>query len=189
MTTADPNILVERARAGDLAAASELLTMFYQSVFAYLRRLCANEQDAADLTQKTFAKGWQSLGSYEARSRFSTWLHGIAYHVYVDWRRQHHPADAQTDAWWEARVTDGLNPFEDTADRELAHQVYRWVDQLDEEKKQTVHLHYYQGLSLQETAETLGIAASTVKYRLREALDFLRAKTVEPACSSERKPS
>jgi len=37
----------------------------------------------------------------------------------------------------------------------------------------------YQGLSLHETAEALGIATSTVKYRLREALDFLRTHTKE----------
>jgi len=41
-------------------------------------------------------------------------------------------------------------------------------------------LHYYQGLSLKETAEVLNIATSTVKYRLREALDVLRTQTAEP---------
>jgi len=35
-------------------------------------------------------------------------------------------------------------------------------------------------LSLQETAEALGVATSTVKYRLREALEFLRAQTKVP---------
>jgi RNA polymerase sigma factor (sigma-70 family) len=71
-------------------------------------------------------------------------------------------------------------PFEDAAERELAYQLYRCVDQLDEDKKQVVHLHYYQHFSLSETAEALGIATSTVKYRLREALDFLRAKVGRP---------
>jgi RNA polymerase sigma-70 factor (ECF subfamily) len=50
------------------------------------------------------------------------------------------------------------------------------VDQLDEDKKQIVHLHYYQGLSIRETAKVLGIATSTVKYRLREVFKILRAK-------------
>ena len=46
--------------------------------------------------------------------------------------------------------------------------------------REVVHLHYYQGLSLSETSEALGIATSTVKYRLREALDVLRSQTNEP---------
>lgn len=181
------DILCERARQGDVEAASKLVTLFYQRIYAYLRRLSGNDDDAADLTQKTFAKVWNSLGSYLRRSSFSTWLHGIAYHVYLDWRRKRTLGDAQTDEWWETQAADSPTPFENAAERELAHQLYRWVDELDEEKKQTVHLHYYQNLPLHETAEVLGVAVSTVKYRLREALDFLRARSNEAELRTERK--
>ena len=55
----DPaDILCERARKGDVAAASELVTAYYQRIFAYLRRLSGNDEDAADLTQKTFTRSW-----------------------------------------------------------------------------------------------------------------------------------
>jgi RNA polymerase sigma-70 factor (ECF subfamily) len=181
------DILCERARTGDLAAASELVTAFYQRIFAYLRRLSGNDEDAADLTQKTFARTWQSLGSYKKRSSFSTWLHGIAYHVYLDWRRKRSLGDARPDEWWEAQSDDAPTPFENTAERELAQQLYHWVDQLDDDKKQTVHLHYYQNLTLNETAEVLGVAASTVKYRLKEALDFLRSRSAKTESPTERR--
>ncbi|HWC58481.1 MAG TPA: RNA polymerase sigma factor [Verrucomicrobiae bacterium] len=183
--TAD--ILCERARKGDLFAASELVTQFYQRIFAYLRRLSGNDDDAADLTQKTFARTWQALESYQRRSSFSTWLHGIAHHVYLDWRRKRTLGDSQSDEWWEAQSDHSPTPFENAAEREMARQLYRWVDELDDEKKQTVHLHYYQNLTLNETAEVLGIAASTVKYRLREALDFLRRRSVESESHTERR--
>ncbi len=185
--SADAQLLCERACRGDLAAASELVARFYERIFAYFRRLCGNDHDAADLTQKTFSKAWQSLASYRQRSTFSTWLHGIAHHVYVDWRRKRNAGELQTDDWWNACAAESPTPFEDAADREAAHQLYRWVDQLDEEKKQAVHLHYYQNLSLSETAEALGIATSTVKYRLREALEFLRSKAAEPRFVPERR--
>jgi RNA polymerase sigma-70 factor (ECF subfamily) len=179
--------LCERARQGDLTAASELIALFYQRIFAYLRRLSRNDDDAADLTQKTFARTWQSLASYQRHSSFSTWLHGIAHHVYLDWRRKRSIGDAQSDEWWETQAANSPTPFENTAERELAVQLYRWVDELDDEKKQTVHLHYYQNLPLSETAEVLGVAVSTVKYRLREALAFLRARSAESNSLSERR--
>ncbi len=172
--------LCGRAQAGDGAAAAELLTMFYEPIFAWFRRLCGNEADAADLTQKTFCKVWAGLGSFQGRSSFSTWLHGIGRHVYVDWRRRKDPAGPQTEDWWESRAADTPSPFEDAAERDLARQLYALVEQLEEETRETVHLHYYQGLSLQETADALGVATSTVKYRLREALEFLRLHTAEP---------
>ena len=175
----------ERAKAGDLAAASQLVTVHYQRVYAFLRRLCGNDQDAEDLTQKTFAKVWSSLPSFRGRSSFSTWVHGIAYHVCVDARRKRNHLDTMTDAWWETCVADGPSPLEHTAEREMTTQLYGLVERLEEGVREVVHLHYYQGLSLQETAEVLGIATSTVKYRLRQALETLKAGTAEPKAATK----
>lgn len=172
--------LCDRAGAGDMSAASELVSLFYERIFAYFRRLCGNDDDAADLTQKTFFKVWTSLATFQRRSRFATWLHGIAHHVYVDWRRANRPADSRTDEWWEARAADGPSPFDDAAERDMSCRLFALVERLEGGVRDVVHLHYYQGLSLSETAEALGVATSTVKYRLREALDFLRSQTNEP---------
>jgi RNA polymerase sigma-70 factor (ECF subfamily) len=172
--------LVNASKNGDLRAASELVTFFHEKIFSYLRRLCGNDQDAGDLSQKTFLKTWNSLSSYQGRSSFSTWLHGIAHHVYLDWRRQTVRSDHRDDDWWESCAADGPSPFENAADREMAHRLYAMVERLEEPNRQVVHLHYYQGLSLQETSEVLAIATSTVKYRLREALNVLRSIVPEP---------
>ena len=176
----DPaNQLCQRAQAGDTDAATELIAGFYQRIYAYLRRLCASDEDAADLTQKTFAKAWAALNTFAGKSSFSTWLHAIAHHVWLDWRRQHHPTEFQSDEWWAGCAAPTSTPLEDTSGRDLARQLYGLVDQLEDATRQTVHLHYYQGLSIAETAEVLGIATSTVKYRLRTALDFLRPRLTE----------
>lgn len=172
--------LCERAKAGDLEAASELVTQFYERIYAWLRRLTGHDEDAADLTQKTFCKVWSALGSYQGRSAFSTWLHGIGHHVYVDWRRQKNIVEQPADEWWLNCAAEGPSPSDTAVEREQAHQLYALVEQLDEDTRQTVHLHYYQGLSLAETAEALGIATSTVKYRLHEAIEYLKSRTAEP---------
>ena len=113
--------LCHRAKAGDIAAASELVGLFYQRIFAYFRRLCGNDDDAADLTQKTFFKVWTSLASYQRRSSLSTWLHAIAHHVYVDWRRANRLADSQTDEWWEVCAVDGLSLFDDVVECDMVY--------------------------------------------------------------------
>jgi RNA polymerase sigma-70 factor (ECF subfamily) len=157
-----------------MEASSALLTMFYERIFAWLRRLCWGDEDAADLTQRTFCKAWASLASYQGRSTFSSWLHGIAHHTYVDWRRQQGRTRPQADSWWESVAAPASSPFENAAEADSIRRLYTLVDQLDLGVRETIHLHYYQGLSLQETANALGIATSTVKYRLREALGQLR---------------
>jgi len=172
--------LIERAKSGELPAASELLSQFYARIFGYFRRLCGSDEDAADLTQKTFCKVWNSLARFDGRSSFNTWLHSIAHHVYVDWRRQRTRLDLQTDDWWETCVTDEPGPLENITGQENARRLYALVEQLDEEQRETVHLHYYQELTIQETADALGIATSTVKYRVRQAIDLLKSRMAEP---------
>ena len=171
--------LCQKAKEGEAAAASELVELHYHRIYAYLRRLAGTDEDAADLTQKTFFKAWVSLETYEGRASFSTWLHRIAYHRYVDWRRSNKPTSSQTDEWWEDRVSENPGPLQTTVERDLAGRLFGLVERLEEEVRDVVHLHYYQGLSIEETSEALGIATSTVKYRMRGAIEFLRGK-IEP---------
>ena len=169
-----------RAQAGDTDAARTLVDLTYERIYAYVRRLSGQDEDAADLTQKTFGKAWNSLHTFGGRSSFSTWLHGIAHHTYLDWRRQQGRGAARPEEWWQAQAAEGPSPLDNTVVRDLSRQLFALVEQLDEETRQTVHLHYYEGLSLAETAEVLGVATSTVKYRLKQALEFLRTRATEP---------
>jgi RNA polymerase sigma-70 factor (ECF subfamily) len=170
------NQLVEAARAGDKTAAVGLIEHFYQRVYAFLRRLASNEADAADLTQRTFSRVWQALPTFAGRSSVASWIHGIAYHLYVDWRRADHPAESRSEDWWSACPAAGAPPDEMAARADLAATLYAWVERLEPDLRESVHLHYYQGLTLQETAGAMGVAVSTVKYRLRLALGHLHKK-------------
>lgn len=172
----DANQLVETAQRGDRAAAVGLIELFYERIYAFLRRLADNDADAADLTQRTFGRVWQALPTFAGRSSVSSWMHGIAYHVYVDWRRADHRSEPHSNEWWANRPAPEATPADIVAQTDLAAAVYGSVDELEPDLRQTVQLHYYQGLTLQETADALGVATSTVKYRLRQALAELQKK-------------
>jgi RNA polymerase sigma-70 factor (ECF subfamily) len=172
----DANQLVETAQRGDRAATVGLIELFYERIYAFLRRLADNDADAADLTQRTFGRVWQALPTFAGRSSVSSWMHGIAYHVYVDWRRADHRSEPHSNEWWANRPAPEATPADLVAQTDLAAAVYGSVDELEPDLRQTVQLHYYQGLTLQETADSLGVATSTVKYRLRQALAELQKK-------------
>lgn len=178
--------LIGAAQAGDERAAGQLIVEFQARIYAFLRRLTGNDEDAADLTQRTFARAWTSLGSFAGRSSLSSWMHGIAHHIYVDWRRADRRGDPQTDEWWEACPAPGPGPAELAASADLAHTLYAAVDHLASDLRSPIHLHYYQGLTLQETAEALGVSSSTVKNRLRSALDELQSSLVGRPASTPK---
>jgi len=171
--------LCKGAGSADKNAACELLEIYYADIYSYLRRLCRSTADAEDLTQQTFLKVWSSLGSFTGRSKFSTWLYRIAHNTYVDWRRENTGGIRdRSDQWWAECVDKNPSPLANVAEHQLALLLYEAVDRLDEDKRHVVHLHYYQGLSIRETSKVLGIASSTVKYRLREVLRILKTKIV-----------
>jgi RNA polymerase sigma-70 factor (ECF subfamily) len=169
------NSLCKRAKKGNKDAACELLRTCYADIFVYLRRLCRSEEDAEDLTQETFLKVWSSLGRFRGHSSFSTWLHRIAYNTFIDsQRRRATQIQSPSDETWQEWTDNNPGPFANTVERQTAKRLYEAVDKLDDGKKHVVHLHYYQGLSLRETAKVLNISTSTVKYRLREVIEILR---------------
>jgi RNA polymerase sigma-70 factor, ECF subfamily len=168
--------MVEAIRSGDETAAARLIHLYYQRVYAFLRRLSGNEEDAADLTQRTFSRVWQALESFAGRSSLSSWIHGIAYHIYVDWRRRYNPGEPRSDEWWATRPAPEDSPDEIAGRNDLASRLYQLVEHLSADLRETIHLHYYQGLSLQETADAMEVATSTVKYRQRLAISELQQK-------------
>jgi len=169
----------EQAAKGDLAAGSKLLREFYKPIFAYHRRLSRNHADAADLTQATFSKVWISLVRFRGDSSFSTWIHRIAYHTYIDWIRRSRPPTQQTEDWWHDIPATEPIPSDRFAALETAQQLYRAVEKLPDVQRQAIHFHYYQGLSLTQTCEVLEVPESTLKYRLRCGLDELRRQLRE----------
>jgi RNA polymerase sigma-70 factor (ECF subfamily) len=172
----DANQLVASALNGDRAAAVQLIELFYERIYAFLRRLTSQDADAADLTQRTFGRVWQALPTFAGRSSVASWIHSIAYHVYIDWRRADRHAESRSNEWWAACAAADAPPDEAAARNDLAARLYGTVDGLEPDLRQTVQLHYYQDLTLQETADAMGVATSTVKYRLRQALDQLQKK-------------
>lgn len=120
MDSQQANQLIEAARRGDKAAGTQLIEHFYERIYAFLRRLAASDADAADLTQGTFSRVWQALPTFAGRSSFSSWIHSIAYHVYVDWRRTNHRTESRPSEWWITCPAADSSPDEAVASSDFA---------------------------------------------------------------------
>lgn len=182
----DEKQLIKEACSGEMAAATELVDRHYKPIYGFLRRLSGNDADAADLTQKTFSRLWSSLPNYAGRSSFNSWLHGIAYHVFQDYARTNHRTEPRSDEWWLLQPDQQIGPDRQAMKNDLCSTVHRKVNDLEPDQRSAVHLHYYQGLTLEETATALAVSPSTVKYRLRMALQQLQSSLTEKPILSPR---
>src|SRR5262245_17544645 len=123
----DANQLKAMVRREDPAAMVQLIELYYDRIYAFVRRLAGNDADAADLTQRTFGRVQQALPTFAGRSSVSSWMHGIAYHIYVDWRRADRRTEARSDEWWATCPSKELPPDESAEHADLARTLYAAV--------------------------------------------------------------
>jgi RNA polymerase sigma-70 factor (ECF subfamily) len=131
------------------------------------------DTDAEELTQEVFVRVHERLGSFRGESRFSTWLHRLAYNLAIELRRrarlrfEHVPrADAPS--------PDG--PHEAAVESEREQAVARLVEELPHVYRTVVHLRYWMDQSVDEIAGTLDVPPGTVKSYLARARARLRER-------------
>lgn len=170
--------LVAKTRQGDVEAYNLLISRWESRVFNYLLRIAGSREDALDLSQEVFLKGFQNVRKLQDPARFGPWLfriaHNEAYSLFRKNRsREGEPAPIETAA-------AGGFPME------LTLAVTAALDRLGPEQREAVVLKIYQGFKFDEMAEILDCPVSTVKSRLYTALDLLRDELAPVTAGRDR---
>ena len=81
----DDAVLVERCRRGDSTAMERLILRYQNRIYNVILKMCANTDDAAELTQETFVKVIENIDKFEGRSGFYTWAFRIAVNLTLNY--------------------------------------------------------------------------------------------------------
>jgi RNA polymerase sigma-70 factor, ECF subfamily len=176
---ATDRLVAQRMASGDRQACAGLVRRHHAEVYGMLVRLCRDAHRAEDLTQETFAACWTSIAAFRGESSLATWLRRIAYHKFVDWRRQRKDALA-------AAVDIGAVPeplsraCDDPVARLLAdeslRQLHDAMGQVPAGSQEVLVLHYQEAMSFQEMSYLLDQPVGTVKWRVSQAIAELRQR-------------
>jgi len=163
--------LVERAMAGDHDAFSELARVSIGRLYAVARLILRDPQRAEDATQEALVAAWRDLSALRDPDRFDAWLHRLLV------RACYREASRGRRSWRvevKVREREGIvpDPAHDLADRD---QLERGFRRLAPDQRAVIVLHHYLGLTLDETAEALGVPPGTARSRLHRATGALRA--------------
>ena len=85
--TSDP-ALVRAAQRGDMAAFEELVVRHRDKIYARAFSMVRNEEEAVDLSQEAWVKGWQRLPQFLGESSFGTWITRIVINLCLDHLRK-----------------------------------------------------------------------------------------------------
>ncbi len=176
-------ILVEMSLLGDQTAYEELVIRHEKSVKGTAYKITENEFSAEDASQDAFVSAWIKLDSLREKEKFGSWVCSIAKNCARDLVIHYMSASgnislnllentelASSD---ESGLADILN-IVNISEQERNQKLHEAVEALSGKIRETVKLHYFEGLSVAEIAERQSLPTGTVKWRLNEGRRQLR---------------
>jgi RNA polymerase sigma-70 factor, ECF subfamily len=178
--------LIARAIENDPAAVRLIMQRHNRRLYRIARSVVRDDSEAEDVVQEAYGRAFTHLREFRGDSSIGTWLARIVLneaigrlrrrHETVDWEliETQHRAGAQIISFpLEAAQPD---PERTMAQREINEILQRAIDDLPDAFRLVLVARAVEGMSIEDTAELLGIRPETVKTRLHRARALLRAK-------------
>jgi len=176
--------LVQSSQRGDAGAYDELIRRYQERIYATIYHMTSNHEDANDLAQETFIKGFQAIKSFKGDSSFYTWVYRIAVNKTINFLKQRknrtHMSlndldfNAENDPDLVALISD-RTPRRDIGLSELQEKLNEAMQKLSPVHRLVVTLHDVQGLSHEEIGKIIDCNIGTVRSRLFYARQQLQA--------------
>ena len=166
--------LVRSAQRGGMAAFEELVARHRDKIYARAFSMMRNEDEATDLSQEAWVKGWQRLKQFQGESSFVTWMTRIVINLCLDQLRKHKRQRAESIELMEEEsggverqmpvVT--VNPTEGLERSELRQRIDKALGLLSYEHRTVLILHEFEDLEYKEIAKRMQCSIGTVMSRL-----------------------
>lgn len=183
--TSKPNVgrneaeLIRRVDTGDKEAFYELVRPYERAVYTSAMSILNNQADAEEVAQEAVLKAFSNLPRFRGESKFSTWLIQITINearlkLRKDRRHLYESVDEpQSDDEGDYFPKDYADwreiPSETLQRKELRDALKRAMAALPQKYREVLVLRDIQQLSIEETAQALGISPGNVKTRLLRA--------------------
>lgn len=186
--------LAVRIAAGEHAAFEALMRRHNRALFRTARAILRDDAEAEDALQEAYLQAYRAIGTYRAEAKLSTWLARIvANEALMRVRKRARRAEivpmqaGVTETQINEIPDDNMNetPERSAQRTEMRRLLEAQIDALPDDYRVVFVLRAVQELSVEETAEALGIPQATVRTRLFRARSLLReglATKIDVAC-------
>jgi RNA polymerase sigma-70 factor (ECF subfamily) len=166
--------LADAAQKGDMSAFEELVARHRDKIYARAYSMLRNEDEALDLSQEAWVKGWQRVAQFHGESSFATWMTRIVINLCLDLLRKQKRQRAESLETLEEE-SGGIerympvtmpNPAAGLEQTELRQRIDRALDQLSPEHRAVLVLHEFEGMEYKDIAGRMACSIGTVMSRL-----------------------
>lgn len=185
---------IQRAAEGDQAAWDIIVKTYWRKVFNVAYRFVGTYDQAEDLAQDIFLKVFRSLGTFDRRANFQTWLISVSRNFCIDryrsGRRDREVFAREVDASTVQAEAPGMAADARVEQQDRIALLREALKALSPTLRQAVLLRDIHELSYGEIARQLGVAEGTVKSRINRGraelarqIEMRRAKLAEAGVS------
>ena len=164
------NELVEECLTGNKKSFEEIVERYYKTIFRLSYRLTRDYDNAEEITQSTFVKAYENLGSFNSKYKFFSWLYRIAVNQAINFTKR----EKNNEKIDERLSTDEEEPDKIYDKIELKKKVRDALMQLDLLYRLPVVLKHFFDYSYKELSYILDIPEKTVKSRLFTGRQILK---------------
>ena len=173
-SSAEDQKLVRLAQRGDMAAFEELVARHRDKIYARALSMMRNEDEAIDLSQEAWVKGWQRLKQFQGESSFGTWMTRIVINLCLDQLRKHkrqrtesiEAMDEESGGVERHMPVLTVNPTAGLERNELRQRIDKALGQLSYEHRTVLVLHEFEEMEYKEIAKAMGCSIGTIMSRL-----------------------
>ncbi len=172
--------LIRRCQQGEKEAYGLIVRKYMQRAYFAALGLTGARQDALDLSQEAFVRGYRAIKRFEVGRSFYTWyyriLRNLALNLKRDRARQAQPFSEIGENRVRQLQDDTASAVAEVERAEVKQKVWAALRRLKPNEREIIILKDFQELSYKEIAELLGCPQGTVMSRLYNARKALRAQ-------------
>ena len=161
--------LVDRFLGGDRHAFTRIYEKYFDKVTAISRGILLDADEAADAVQEIFTLVYRHLHKFDRRARFSTWLFRIAVNRSIQHARSGRHRTKHVEL-----IEAADRPIEEREVEATDPRIATSMEKLQPADRALLTLFYWEELSLQEIADSIGCGVNAAKTRLFRARERFR---------------
>lgn len=169
----DSVILLKKISAGDEMAFADFYRLYETRLYRFIKSKLNDSFEASDILNEVFLNVWQKAGTFEGRSKVSTWLFGIAYYKTMDRLRKKIPETVDDDQFLEIK-DDAPSQLTCMVSDENAGDVRFCLDTLKSAHRAVMELTFFSELSYREISQIVDCPENTVKTRMFHAKQAMK---------------
>ena len=156
-------------------AFCELLDLYQERLYWFIRKIVVSHENANDVLQNTFIKISDGINTFDKKSTLLTWMFRIAHNEAIRFIQQNKNQSSTS-------VDDLPRKIEILANddyfdgEELKMKLHQIVGGLTEKQRQVFQMKYFDDLSFKEVSEILNISENTLKSSYYSAVKIIEEK-------------